>query len=284
MYKMSKPLIIDAHVHTFVSEEVGKQVLEQIKSEQGVPYFCLGTIEELRATIETCSISKAVMVNFAPVNWTKGNNFWTCAIAKDTEDLIPFISPHPYMKGRKPVDEIKHKLPWGAKGIKFHPDAQKFYPNDKKLWPIYEFCQEKNLPMVFHSGKNINSPGQFSEPRLFAEVLTEFPKLTLVLAHLGNGFWDQTKKLAAEFSNVFFDTAIAISGIYTRDEKTREQYLSDEESIDMIETIGSERIMFGSDFPWVNPGWDIERLQKLPLSDKDREGILGKNAIKIYDL
>ncbi|TET30517.1 MAG: amidohydrolase [Candidatus Heimdallarchaeota archaeon] len=281
---MSKPLIIDAHVHTFVSEEVGKQILEQIKIEQGVPYFCYGTIEELRATMETCGISKSVMVNFAPANWTKGNNFWTCAIAKDSEDLIPFISPHPKMKGRKPVDEIKHKLPWGAKGIKFHPEAQEFYPNDKKMWSIYEFCQEKNLPIVFHSGKNIDSSGQFSEPRLFTEILTEFPKLTLVLAHLGNGFWDQTKKLAAEFQNVYFDTAIAISGIYTRDEKTREQYLSDEESIDMIETVGAERIMFGSDFPWVNPEWDIDRIQNLPLSDKDKECILGKNAVKIYNL
>ena len=33
-----------------------------------------------------------------------------------------------------------------------------------------------------------------------------------------------------------------------------------------------------------NPEWDIDRIQKLPLSDKDKECILGKNAIKIYDL
>ncbi len=281
---MSKPLIIDTHVHTFPNEEVGKQILEGIKEQTSVPYYCYGTIEELRTNMQECGISKSVMVNFAPVNWTKGNNFWTCAVAKETDDLVPFISPHPRMKGRKPVDEIKHKLPWGAKGLKFHPEAQEFYPHDKKMLPIYEFCQEKNLPIVFHSGKNIDSDGHFCEPQLFTEVLTEFPKLTIVLAHLGSGFWDQTKKLVNEFSNVFFDTAIAISGIYDRDEKTRENYLSNEEAADLIETIGADRIMFGSDFPWVNPAWDIQRLQQLPINEKDKINILGKNAVRIYNL
>jgi len=281
---MEKTTIIDAHVHTFPSKEVGEQILEGIKAETGVPYFCYGTIEELRTIMASNGIAKAVMVNFAPPNWTKSNNFWTCAVAKGSEDLVPFISPHPRMKGRTPVEEIKHKLRWGVKGLKFHLEAQAFYPNDKEMWPIYEFCEDKNLPIVFHSGRNIDHLEQYSEPKFFQEVLTEFPKLTVVLAHLGNCFWDQTKALAAEFSNVYFDTAIAISGMVPSNEQTKEQCLSDEEAVDMIETIGADRIMFGSDFPWVDPTGDIRRIKRLAIKMEDKKKILGKNAVRIYHL
>ena len=67
-----------------------------------------------------------------------------------------------------------------------------------------------------------------------------------------------------------FDTAIAISHIDTP------TTLDDAEAVDLIRTIGSERIMFGSDYPWINPSGDVQRINSLDLSENDKNAYLVK--------
>jgi predicted TIM-barrel fold metal-dependent hydrolase len=83
----------------------------------------------------------------------------------------------------------------GAKGIKVVPSEQQFSPEDHRAWPIYEVAQEIDLPILVDSGKLPNDP-QFGKPRLYAQVKGKFPRLRLILAHLGRGFYDQTLQFA----------------------------------------------------------------------------------------
>jgi predicted TIM-barrel fold metal-dependent hydrolase len=75
-----------------------------------------------------------------------------------------------------------------------------------------------------------------------------------------------------------FDTAISIS--YIESSTT----LNDDEAVDLIRTIGSDRILFGSDYPWINPAKDIERIRGLNISEDDKKLILGENAAKLFNL
>jgi len=95
---------------------------------------------------------------------------------------------------------------------------------------------------------------------------------------MGNGFWDQTLEIADKFPQVMFDTAIAISHI---DAPTA---LSDDEAVEMIKQIGSERILFGSDYPWINPAGDIKKINGLKISNGDKKKILGDNAVRLFNL
>jgi predicted TIM-barrel fold metal-dependent hydrolase len=52
----------------------------------------------------------------------------------------------------------------------------------------------------------------------------------------------------------------------------------------MIRTIGADRILFGSDYPWIDPKGDIERINRLNISDDDKKLILGQNAARLFDL
>jgi len=60
--------------------------------------------------------------------------------------------------------------------------------------------------------------------------------------------------------------------------------LNDEDARDLIRTIGPERILFGSDYPWINPKKDIERIKDLDISEKDKNLILGGNALRLFNL
>lgn len=274
-------MIIDAHIHPHPTEEVGKMVVEMI----GMPYYSYGTPDDYINDMKSAGIDKAVMVSFAPDNQLKNNNFWTVAITSPGKnrpakypDFIPFISVSPTMKGRTMIEELEHKYKWGMKGLKIHPVAQGFAPDDERMWPVYEWLVKHDLPITAHSGMNVDGKLKFGEPERWIPVLEEFNDLKLILAHMGGGSWDKTIEIADKFPQVMFDTAISISYI---DSPTT---LNDEEAKDMIKTIGSDRILFGSDYPWINPAKDIEHMRGLDISDNDKRLILGENARRLFNL
>lgn len=274
-------MIIDAHVHLHPTEEVGKMVVEMI----GMPYYSYGTPDDYINDMKSAGIDKAVIVSFAPDNQLKNNNFWTVAITSPGKnrpakypDFLPFISVSPTMKGRTMIEELEHKYKWGMKGLKIHPVAQGFAPDDERMWPVYEWLVKHDLPLTAHSGMNVDGKSKFREPERWESVLEEFNDLKLILAHMGGGSWDKTIEIADKFPQVMFDTAISISHI---DSHTT---LNDEEAADMIRTIGSDRILFGSDYPWINPAKDIERIRGLNISENDKKLILGENAAKLFKI
>lgn len=274
-------MIIDAHVHLHPTEEVGKMVVEMI----GMPYYSYGTPDDYINDMKSAGIDKAVIVSFAPDNQLKNNNFWTVAITSPGKnrpakypDFLPFISVSPTMKGRTMIEELEHKYKWGMKGLKIHPVAQGFAPDDERMWPVYEWLVKHDLPLTAHSGMNVDGKSKFGEPERWESVLEEFNDLKLILAHMGGGSWDKTIEIADKFPQVMFDTAISISHI---DSPTT---LNDEEAADMIRTIGSDRILFGSDYPWINPAKDIERIRGLNISENDKKLILGENAAKLFKI
>lgn len=302
---MSDYLIIDAHVHTYPSPEIGLQ------AKQGHTHSShCGTIEELVGIMEKGKIWRAVMANMTPVADMRDaalamlpetlsaeqrrqaereieqnmiarlqrRNLWTCNMAQQNPCLVALIGLDPIMNpnlmGREIVDKVENQ---GAMGIKVQNAVQRFYPHDRRMWLAYETTAELGLPFLFHSG-GVEPLAQFAEPRLFAEVAASFPGLTMVLAHLGMFYWKQAVELAKNYPNVNFDCSAAI-GI-----TEEEGGLSDEALTAMIREIGIDRVMFGSDYHWFDPISGIQRLLRLKLSDEERRLILGENARRVYKL
>ncbi len=304
---MANYTIIDAHVHTYQTREIGLQA----KSGNTTTDYG-GTPEELLPLMARGSISKAVMVNMLPVSDMREaaiaklpaatpaagrdaaikeidarmierlerRNSWTCSLSREHAGLVPFITLDPLMDEQKIVAEITDKVEkQGARGIKLHPPVQRFFPNDRRLWPIYQTAERMGLPIIHHGGRFEGMAGiQYAQPKHFTEVLKAFPKLTLVVAHLGIGFVDEAVSLAKTFPNARFDCSAIIS-------RTRNDYgLSDDDLTRLIREIGVSRIMFGSDFPWYDPLQGIERLLKLNFTETEKRQLLGENAIQIYKL
>ena len=305
-YSMADYKIIDAHVHTYPSKEIGLQA----KQGSDITNYS-GTIDELLSVMNRAAIHKAVMVSMLPVTEMRDaaitalpkdisqsdsekalkeidarivgrierKNAWACSVGKEHSNLIPFITVDPVMGEQSIAAEIRDKVKnQGAKGIKLHPASQSQFPNHHSLWPIYQTAMELGIPIVFHSGRSEGSAIEYAEPRYFAEVLESFPKLTLVLAHLGNNFFDQSTALAGKYRNVQFDCCAIVN--YS----VNEGGLSDPDFTALIKNIGTERVMFGSDYPWLDPGVGIKRIMNLNLTEQEKRQLLGENAIRIYHL
>jgi predicted TIM-barrel fold metal-dependent hydrolase len=277
---------IDTHVHLFPSKEAGQRVLDGVRMMFGTSYYCTGSPEELAETMKAAGISHAVVLNQAAaskeaMDWLLSGNYFVCAYAQKHPGLIPAIGLDKEMK-RSPAAEIEHKLKWGARAVKLHPIAQKFYVNDRVMWPIYQKCAETGLPIIFHCGKMmIKRMVNYAHPCLFHDVLKSFPTLKVVLAHMGGGFWEAAIRIANTFpGNVYLDTAIALSAAPVPDYLR----LTDDQAVVMIRKIGPHRIMFGSDFPWVNPKQDIARIMSLALTEAEKKMILGENARSFFSI
>jgi hypothetical protein len=278
-------MIIDWHVHLFPTRQVGKVVLEHVREAYGAPYHSFGTPDEYLHDMHRAGIDYGVMQSFAPDHQLKNNNFWTVAITRPKKNgpaaypmLFPFVSVSPTMRGKAPVQELEHKLAWGMRGVKVHPIAQGFAPDDQRMWPVYSWLVRHNLPITAHSGINIvaDATTDLARPRRWLPVLREFPKLRLVLAHMGGGFWDEAMEVCRRHPTVLLDTAIALCGHVTG----AQTWLDDARAVAMVRAVGARRVLFGSDYPWVDPAGDVQRIQALPLTEEERLAILGGNAAR----
>lgn len=294
---MSALTVIDAHVHTYPSPQIGLQATGGMNFSG-----CAGTVQELLALMAVGGIDKAVMVNMTPVadmreaalasgkgpyeevarqmvDRMKRRNAWTCQVGREHPSLVPFISLDPSMGPDDAAAEVRTRADEGARGIKLHPSAQRFNPDDRNLWAAYEEAQSLGLPVISHGGLFLGDPetSDHSRPRAFERVLAAFPRLTLVVAHLGQGYIEESVAMAEKHSNLCFDCSAAVNG-------TVEGGMSDEEAASVIKRIGVERVLFGSDWPWFHPLRDVERIESLPLSNAEKRLVLGENARRILGL
>ena len=293
--------VIDAHVHTYKTKEIG---LQAQGGDGSTGLF--GTPEELLGLMDEYGIDQAVQVNMTPARSmfdmaksaleagageeaieairekitgrVKRRNEWTCQLAMENESLIPFPSVDPLMGTEAMVAEVEDKAEnFGAKGIKIHPAEGHFFPDDDSLWPVYETAQRLGLPIISHGGLFM-SDKPYTQPKNFTRILEDFPDLTLVIAHLGQNFFEESSDLAERFPQLNFDT----SAVFPAAE--RPLSLSDDEAVDIIRKIGVDRVMFGSDYPWFHPGRDLERFLGLNLTSDEKKAILSENARRILKL
>ena len=301
--------VIDAHVHTYKTAEIGLQALSGFDISG-----CCGTPTELVPIMQQAGIRQAVQCNMTParsmfeaamagvpadqaeagrpallekiIDRIRRRNQWTCRMAEEQPGLVAFLSVDPIMGQEAMKAELLDKIDnQGARGLKIHPGEGRFFPDDPSLEPVYEIMAERGLPVISHGGLDIANPDpSFTRPAAFAGVAEQYPELKLVIAHLGNNFFDESMQMAAKYPNIYFDTSAVIPGDENGEPLIKENALSNTEAVQLIRKIGIERVIFGSDYPWFHPLWDLKRFLKLDFSEAEKEALLGGNAKRILGL
>lgn len=310
--------VIDAHLHTFHTPEAGRQAMSNTPTKPDIT----GTIEDAEAALKASGIAGALMVNTIPVAYMhdaalgklspdltpsqradaeheihhmllarlERRNQWTCQMAQEHPTLYATITLDPIMGADAMRQEIRDKvISHGARAIKLHPPISRFYPNHESLWPVYETAQALDVPIVFHCGAHPHPddpklPVEYSKPEHFEDVAAAFPKLRLVLAHMGVGpaewyphlfqpYYDAALALARRHPHLCFDVSAAAGAEWPQDKL-----------VAMIRDIGAERVLFGSDFPWWDPGVAQRGLERLGLSPEENRLILYENAKNLFRL
>jgi len=209
----------------------------------------------------------------------RGYNRWLVDALSSVPQITPFVAVDPWaLSPGENVEHLREMADRGARGIKLHPVVQRFAPGDPRMHDVFRECEEMGLVVLSHTG-SAKGGEVFAQPSAFAEVLQEFPRLTVVLAHLGGGSWHQTLDLAGAFPGVTFDLCEIIEWTGAPSAPT------DEDLARLIADIGPDRVMLGTDFPWYDLDHTAQRVLDLPLLSKEaKERILGANAVGILGL
>jgi predicted TIM-barrel fold metal-dependent hydrolase len=202
--------------------------------------------------------------------------------------FIGFGSVNPSKNNRYIEKKLKELNNLDLDGVKLIPTLQFFHPKkiQERLRRIFKFCLDTGRILLYHTGcdPHVWEHPHFSEnanPKLLESMIREFRDLPIILAHIGSyslrypGIWiDEALKLGMRYENVFFDVAAVTYTLTKRDFVKK-----------IANTVGFDRILFGSDYPVVQ-GRDmissIEEVRNSPhLKKEEKHKILGKNALKI---
>lgn len=233
-----------------------------------------GTFEHLGAYLGETGFERAVV--FAPFRqWFDGDpNRWLLDEVAGKEKFIPFITINDMASA---AGDLRAGAGRGARGVKFHPAITKIAVNDPGLDEFYSLAEELRVPVLIHTGPH----GWFLSryrPALVDEVARRYPRLPLVIEHLGGA------GLARETFAVMQNSPNTYGGLATCLTADAGWFVPTEEVAFMVKKFGADRFIFGSDFPWnsaENTRKAMEVLRNLKLPRVDLELILSGNMERL---
>ncbi|MCM2359918.1 MAG: amidohydrolase family protein [Geobacteraceae bacterium] len=228
---------------------------EELLSAEGVDYACI-LAELSHITTGICT------------------NEQVRAFCQGRPRLIPFcdINPHLFTDLG---DELRRKVEdEGFRGVKLYPTYQHYYLNDPRIYPLYQAAQDLGIPVLIHTGSSVFKGARlkYGDPLHLDDVAADFPRLNLVMAHSGRGFWyDRAFFLSRLHANLYME----ISG------------LPPAKLLTYFPELGrnTDKVIFGSDWPGMPLiRRNMEAISELPLPADGVENILGGNAARLLHL
>ena len=279
-------MIIDFHTHVF-SPRIKKDRSQYIDDD---PCFAmlysnkeakLATADELIESMDKSGVDVSVIVN---VGWTthdlcvETNDYILESVARYPKRLVGFCAVQP-QSPEAAVAEIERCAGGGIKGIgEMRPDMQLFDLGDKEtMQPIAEAMRKHRLVLLTHASEPVGHgyPGKgIITPDRIYPFITNFPDLTVVCAHWGGGlpFYALMPEVKKAMQNVFFDTA-ASPFLY-----------SPEVYNQVIQLVGADRILFGSDYPLLAQSRVLQEINSAGLPEEAKKQVLADNARRLLDI
>ena len=279
-------MIVDFHAHVF-PPEVCRRREEYLRRDPTFrelysnPKASLATADDLLASMDEAGIGKSVIVNFV---WQDSalcrlaNDYVLESAAASGGRLLPFCIVHP-AAGDEARAEVERCARAGALGLgELRPDNQGFdlaaSPEaDLLIWAAKTY----NLALLFHVsepvGHSYPGKGGLAVGSLY-RFIEKAPGVTVIAAHWGGGlpFYGLMPRVKKALATTYFDTAatrlLYSPGVYRH----------------VISILGVERILFGSDFPFLAQRRCLRETKRVDLDEEERRLILGGNALRLLGL
>lgn len=261
--------VIDSHVHVY-PDKIAEKAAEGTGGFYGIAMRYNGTVSQYREESRKVGVVHSVIFSVAttPKQVHSINNFIARTVESEPDAFTGLGTMHPDVENYE--EEIAYIKQLGLKGIKLHPDIQGFALDDERCMKIYELCEKYGLILLLHTG---DERYDYSNPDRLTRVLKAFPKLTVIAAHFGGwSVWKQAGLILPDYANLYVDCSSSLA------------FLTPDEAAELIYRYGSERVLWGSDYPMWDYGEEMRRFEALLLDENERANILYKNAQKLFGI
>ncbi len=200
-----------------------------------------------------------------PIN---GNHVTAEVIAAYPDRFRGWVVVHPHYPKQltKDVDKFEIWQAQGFVGFKIHPGWQQYPLTGPNYKPMFEFAEERNIPVLSHTWGEDPYCGSV-QVRKIAET---YPEIPFLAGHAIHGEWDQAISITRDHPNLYLEltAAYSVNGVLEH----------------LIAGVGADRILFGDDLPWFDPMHGIGCVLCAHISDDDRHAILHSNAERLFGI
>lgn len=207
-----------------------------------------------------------------PTTIAAANDYLADVMERDHGRVIGFCTVNP-LHEEEAWEELERAALMGLRGLKLHPPLQGFVLSDHAILdPVLGRAARLGLPVVFHAGLRVAGLPHVSINLADLKLLADaHPQVTFVVAHMAWGGRDShgIEELGRACPNVWFDTAgVNMPGSIRQ----------------LVDAGAADRIMYGSDFPFLHPKVELLRLELAELDAEVEAGILGRNAARLLGM
>ncbi len=270
-------MVVDFHTHVFPKRVVERRD-EFVKRDPlfsslySNPKSKMATSEELLRSMEENGVDFSVILggSYEDPELLRLINEYILESSSKHKNLIPFCCAK-----LDEAREISRLADEGARGIgeiRLSGDIL----DEGILREIDEIAVEKGLILLFHSSEPVGHmyPGKGDIfPQVIWRILELIPRAKKVFAHWGGGifFYSLMPEVEEALKNAFFDTA-ATPFLY-RDKIFKVA----------MDIVGSEKILFGTDFPLISQRRMLELIRALDIGEDYKGKILGENGRRLLE-
>lgn len=309
-------MIIDAHCHVWTWDIISDNYWNEL-AEIAIDFFRknkLGspTVDEVKnnimdpmmdadgskliANMDTSGVDKTFIL---AMDWGYGigeakktvdeiNQFYGSLAKKYPDRIVAFAGVDP--RRSDAVDILDRAVnDYGCRGLKYHPAAG-FYPDSEESYRVLEKAQELNIPLLSHLGP-ISKPlkSKYARPVYLDTIVSDFPKLTVIGAHMGHCWWH-------EMVNLISAKATTLYADFSGQQVTARRNFA--EFCHMLRAAFDEadasKFLWGTDNPILEAvipmkDW-LNMIKELPdnapdgikFTKEEIDAVLGENAAKIF--
>lgn len=294
---MHSQLIIDSHIHMYPKKvwrnayAWGMEKRETHWVNTVAPKNCTSIqgwadVDQLLRDMDAANIAQAVMLGWYwqhQATCDCQNQWYIDWVKQHPDRLMGFAIANP-TAGQRALDSLRAAIDAGLIGFgEFLPQVQGYDLRHDAWCAVVELAIELNVPINLHVTEPVGHAyaGRVETPLAdYMALAQQFPECRFILAHWGGllPFYELNKTVSKVLKNVYYDTA-ASPLLYSQSIYRR-----------VIDTIGADKILFGTDYPLLlQPGQTktpsfnpiLNELQSAQLSTDEANKILYQNAARL---
>ncbi len=201
-------------------------------------------------------------------DFRRGNDEVIAGMREFPGRIHGYCCVNPHYPEQEMRDELNRCFDAGMIGVKLHPSMHGYPANGERYLPAWEFANERGCPLLSHTGVGDGTCGI----GLFEGPAVDFPNVKIILGHSGFGYEGarQSVELARKCPNVYLDVTASMyyTGLVER----------------MVAGIGPDRVLFGTDLPFMDCRGQVGRMAFTSLNDNELRLVLGENTRALFGI
>jgi predicted TIM-barrel fold metal-dependent hydrolase len=250
--RLEGALIVDIHVHLGPADRL---------------YIVHSDAAGLVHAMDQAGIDRACLFAGAGIapDYRMGNDLTAAAARQYPDRFVPFAVFNPNFPEDIEAELARCFDALGMRGIKLHTGFHQYPADGPNYRAVFEYADAHGLLVISHG---------WGPPGALERLARTYRNVTCVVAHAGGNFDGRLPteaiNVARRLDNVYLDLASSIVP-YGGIERT-------------VELVGAEKLLYGSDMPWMDSAYQLGRVLFARLTDEQKEQILGRNAQRLLNL